>query len=99
MVAIFLIGVFTIVYEIRMWNNAEALGAQIDSGRLSLADAMKAYQRSGETQPLLVASFSGAAQPAQPLYRRGRSRASRITAKRAKARPSTRGTGGARGAH
>ena len=44
MVALFLFSVFSIVYEIRMWNNAEALGAQIDSGRLSLAGAMNAYQ-------------------------------------------------------
>ncbi|MGA2715750.1 MAG: protein kinase [Bryobacteraceae bacterium] len=44
MVAGFLSSVFSIVYEIRMWNNAEALGAQIDSGRLSLVTAMTAYQ-------------------------------------------------------
>jgi eukaryotic-like serine/threonine-protein kinase len=42
--AIFLIAVFVIVYEIRMLNNAEALANQIDSGRISLADAMPAYQ-------------------------------------------------------
>ena len=44
MVVLFLFSVFSIVYEIRMWNNAEALGTQIDSGRLSLANAMTAYQ-------------------------------------------------------
>jgi serine/threonine protein kinase len=44
LVAIFLIAVFVIVYEIRMLNNAEALANQIDSGRISLADAMPAYQ-------------------------------------------------------
>ncbi len=42
-VALFLLAVFTVVYEIRMWNNADALAAQIDSGRLSLPDAMTAY--------------------------------------------------------
>jgi serine/threonine protein kinase len=44
LVAIFLIAVFVIVYEVRMLNNAEALANQIDSGRISLADAMPAYQ-------------------------------------------------------
>jgi tetratricopeptide (TPR) repeat protein len=42
--ALFLIAVFVIVYEIRMLNNAEALANQIDSGRISLADAMPAWQ-------------------------------------------------------
>jgi serine/threonine protein kinase len=41
---LFLAGVFTVVYEIRMLNNAEALATQIDSGRLSLSGAMTAYQ-------------------------------------------------------
>ena len=44
MVALFFFGVFSIVYEIRMWNNAEALGTQIDSGRLNLVTAMTAYR-------------------------------------------------------
>jgi serine/threonine protein kinase len=44
LVALFLIAVFVIVYEVRMLNNAEALANQIDSGRISLADAMPAYQ-------------------------------------------------------
>ncbi len=44
LVALFLIAVFVIVYEARMLNNAEALANQIDSGRISLADAMPAYQ-------------------------------------------------------
>jgi tetratricopeptide (TPR) repeat protein len=44
LVAIFLIAVFVLVYEVRMLNNAEALANQIDSGRLSLTDAMPAYQ-------------------------------------------------------
>jgi hypothetical protein len=43
LVAVFLATVFTLVYEIRMWNNAEALRQQIDSGRLSLDTANKAY--------------------------------------------------------
>lgn len=44
MVALFLFSVFSVVYEIRMWNNAEALGTQIDSGRLSLPSGMSAYR-------------------------------------------------------
>jgi serine/threonine-protein kinase len=43
LVTFFLASVFTIVYEIRMWNNAEALRQQIDSGRLSLDTANKVY--------------------------------------------------------
>jgi serine/threonine protein kinase len=43
LVALFLFGVFSIVYEVRMWNNAEALRRQIDSGRLSLDRASAAY--------------------------------------------------------
>jgi len=43
LVALFLASVFTMVYEIRMWNNAEALRQQIDSGRLNLDTANKAY--------------------------------------------------------
>jgi eukaryotic-like serine/threonine-protein kinase len=42
--ALFLIAVFVIVYEVRMLNNSEALANEIDSGRISLADAMPAYQ-------------------------------------------------------
>jgi serine/threonine protein kinase len=44
MVALFLIGVFTIVYQIRMWNNAQALRARIDSGQVTLDNAKTAYQ-------------------------------------------------------
>ncbi len=44
LVALFLVGVFTIVYEFRMLNNAEALSSQIDSGRLDLTGAMAAYR-------------------------------------------------------
>lgn len=43
-VVIFLCSVFTIVYEIRMWDNAQALRAQIDSGQVTLDDARAAYQ-------------------------------------------------------
>ena len=44
LVALFLIAVFVIVYEGRMLNNADTLANQIDSGRISLADALPAYQ-------------------------------------------------------
>ncbi len=44
LVALFLCGVFVVVYEIRMWNNAQSLRAQIDSGRLSPDIASAAYQ-------------------------------------------------------
>ena len=73
MVALFLFGVFSIVYEVRMWNNAEALGTQIDSGRMSLGSAMQAYQALAKHSLFSLASFSGAAQPAQSIPRRGRS--------------------------
>jgi hypothetical protein len=43
LVSVFLASVFTMVYEIRMWDNAEALRQQIDSGRLSLDTAKTAY--------------------------------------------------------
>jgi hypothetical protein len=43
-VSVFLMGVFLVVYEVRMWNNAEALRKQIDSGQLSVDDGAKAYQ-------------------------------------------------------
>jgi hypothetical protein len=43
LVTLFLASVFAIVYEIRMWNNAEALRQLIDSGRLSLDTAKTAY--------------------------------------------------------
>ena len=43
-VSLFLLGVFLVVYEIRMWNNAEALRKQIDSGQLNAEDGAKAYQ-------------------------------------------------------
>jgi serine/threonine protein kinase len=44
MVALFLCVVFVVVYEIRMWNNAEGLRAQIDSGRVTPDVANVAYQ-------------------------------------------------------
>lgn len=62
LVVLFLLGVFTIVYEIRMYNNAAALAAQIDSGRLDLTEAMTAYQalakRSLFSTPLFPARHS-----------------------------------------
>ncbi len=44
LIALFLIAVFVIVYEVRMLNNAETLANQIDSGRMTLTDALPAYQ-------------------------------------------------------
>jgi serine/threonine protein kinase len=44
LVALFLCAVFVVVYEIRMWNNAQSLRAQIDSGRLTPDVANAAYQ-------------------------------------------------------
>jgi serine/threonine protein kinase len=44
MVALFLSGVFIVVYEIRMWSNAESLRTQIDSGQLTPDLASVAYQ-------------------------------------------------------
>jgi serine/threonine protein kinase len=44
LVALFLSAVFTIVYEIRMWSNAQNLSAQIDSGQLTPDAANVAYQ-------------------------------------------------------
>jgi tetratricopeptide (TPR) repeat protein len=43
LVALFLAAVFIMVYEIRMYNNAEALRQRIDSGQISLDTAMTAY--------------------------------------------------------
>jgi serine/threonine protein kinase len=43
LVALFLGAVFIVVYEARMYNNAEVLRRQIDSGRMNLADAHAAY--------------------------------------------------------
>jgi eukaryotic-like serine/threonine-protein kinase len=43
-VALFLIAVFTIVYEIRIYNFASGLKAQLDSGRVSPESADVAYQ-------------------------------------------------------
>jgi tetratricopeptide (TPR) repeat protein len=43
LVALFLVTVFTLVYEIRMWDNAEALRQQVDAGRVGLDDAKNAY--------------------------------------------------------
>jgi serine/threonine protein kinase len=42
-VALFLIGVFTIVYELRIYNFASGLKAQLDSGRVSPESASIAY--------------------------------------------------------
>jgi tetratricopeptide (TPR) repeat protein len=44
MVALFLCAVFILVYELRMWNNAQDLRSQIDSGRLTPDTASVAYQ-------------------------------------------------------
>jgi serine/threonine protein kinase len=44
LVAFFLFAVFFSVYEIRMWNNAKDLRAQIESGRLTPDVASAAYQ-------------------------------------------------------
>ena len=43
-VVAFLAAVFLIVYEIRMWNNAEALRKQIDSGQLAADEGAKLYR-------------------------------------------------------
>jgi tetratricopeptide (TPR) repeat protein len=43
-VIIFFACVFTVVYEIRMWNQAEALRKQIDSGQLGTEDGAKAFR-------------------------------------------------------
>ncbi len=48
MVALFLCAVFTIVYELRMWNNAQSLRTEIDSGRLSPDLANVAYRALAE---------------------------------------------------
>ncbi len=42
-VALFLLAVFSVVYQVRMFNNADALAEQIDSGRLDVASALSAY--------------------------------------------------------
>jgi serine/threonine protein kinase len=44
MVALFLASVFAVVYEIRMWKNAQSLRTQIDSGQLAPDTALAAYQ-------------------------------------------------------
>ncbi|HEX4274151.1 MAG TPA: serine/threonine-protein kinase [Bryobacteraceae bacterium] len=44
LVALFLIGVFLVVYEIRMWNNAKDLRSRLDSGQVTLDVARTAYQ-------------------------------------------------------
>jgi serine/threonine protein kinase len=44
MVALFLVAVFALVYETRMYNFAQTLSTQIDSGRMSPATATVAYQ-------------------------------------------------------
>jgi serine/threonine protein kinase len=44
MVALFLIAVFALVYETRMYNFAQSLSSQIDSGRMTPATASVAYQ-------------------------------------------------------
>src|SRR5258707_9477926 len=43
-VIIFFACVFTVVYEIRMWNQAEGLRKQIDSGQLGTEDGAKAFR-------------------------------------------------------
>jgi tetratricopeptide (TPR) repeat protein len=43
LVAMFLGGVFVIVYEVRMWGNADALRREIDTGRLDMTTARAAY--------------------------------------------------------
>jgi hypothetical protein len=43
-VALFLISVFTVVYEVRMLNLARSLSSQIDSGRMAPETANVAYQ-------------------------------------------------------
>ena len=62
LVALFLAGVFTVVYEVRMLNNASALATQIDSGRLGMESARTAYealaQRSLFSWPLFPARRS-----------------------------------------
>jgi eukaryotic-like serine/threonine-protein kinase len=40
----FFVAVFTSVYEIRLWNQAEALRKQIDSGQMSPDDGAKAFK-------------------------------------------------------
>jgi tetratricopeptide (TPR) repeat protein len=61
-VALFLAGVFTVVYEVRMWNFAKALRAQIDSGRISSESAKADYlalaKRSLFSLPLYPARHS-----------------------------------------
>jgi tetratricopeptide (TPR) repeat protein len=44
LVALFLCAVFIVVYEIRMWHNAQGLRTEIDSGRLTPDLANVAYQ-------------------------------------------------------
>ncbi len=78
MVAVFLCSVFTMVYEIRMWNNAEALRRQIDSGRLSLDIAKRAYLALAKHSLFFAAALSSAGQPAGPLYRGSGSRNCRL---------------------
>jgi serine/threonine protein kinase len=49
LVALFLIAVFVVVYELRMWSNAKALRSQIDSGQLTPDTARVAYQAMAKT--------------------------------------------------
>ncbi len=49
LVALFLCVVFIVVYEIRMWNNADDLRARIDSGQLTPEVANVAYQALAKT--------------------------------------------------
>jgi serine/threonine protein kinase len=44
LVALFLITVFVVVYEIRMWDNAKALRAEIDSGQVAPDQARTVYR-------------------------------------------------------
>ena len=41
---LFFAAVFTVVYEVRMYNNADALRKKIDSGQLGMEDGAKAYR-------------------------------------------------------
>jgi tetratricopeptide (TPR) repeat protein len=43
-VALFLLAVFTVVYQVRMFRNADALGRKIDSGQLTTEQGAAAYR-------------------------------------------------------
>jgi hypothetical protein len=44
LVSLFLLAVFTVVYEVRMYGNAKALSDRIDSGGITLDQGMTEYQ-------------------------------------------------------